>query len=779
MKTNRAVFLLFVPFLLNTGLLAAQDSVITLSADLFNDEQVIFLTDLEGWIFKQGNDPAWASPDIETADWESLRPADITFDYAEESSTFEGWFRIKIEIDSTLAELPLYWRSGTLGAMNLYLDGELIQSYGKPDSDFSSHRGYNPYNRIPDRADLESGREYLLAIYLVDHHSALENRFTFRLTRLDPWLRLAGPEFRRYVESVRAEYFIFQAVWFTALFMLTILFWTISLRAKNDDSIKLITWLNTLLFLSVVVNAIKFEFTAGIGFAVFDLLFAVTVYLGIGFVPMVITQILDGEVPDSLRKVFVLYVFLAFLDFWVSHFAFTALAIFLIILITGFCIFKSRDKISGSKWFVVVGLLLTVVWMLAYALANILAMPDFHIQNLMITFVYLTLPISLLLFISVRFNEILITTREHSREIVKLSQEKLAAEKERQRIIENQKVILEKEVQERTKELQKSLENLKAAQEQLVQQEKLASLGQLTAGIAHEIKNPLNFVNNFSEVSLELIEEVREEVKSLTPNMKRESKKPPLEGGKDDEAGQGDDAEPGYASNPDFILEILDDIEANLRKIHEHGSRADGTVKSMLLHSRGGSGEMEPADLNVLVKEYINLAFHGMRAGKEPINVDIDLQLDESIGEVPMIVEDFTRVILNLVNNAFDAMREKVKVIRSEVENREAKSETEDQSAEAIHELPLQDSNYQPKLTIRTKSENGQILIEVQDNGPGIPDEIKDNILQPFFTTKKGTQGTGLGLSITNDIVKAHGGELSLVSNPQVGTMFRIAFPNK
>ena len=184
--------------------------------------------------------------------------------------------------------------------------------------------------------------------------------------------------------------------------------------------------------------------------------------------------------------------------------------------------------------------------------------------------------------------------------------------------------------------IEEAFRELEAAQDQLVQQEKLASLGQLTAGIAHEIKNPLNFVNNFSELSVELVEEARDELSALSDQLSAKEEK---------RVGEA--------------LEILSDIEINLKKIHEHGSRADSIVKSMLQHSRGGSGKMEPTDLNALIKEYANLAFHGMRAGKDPIDVDIELELDENVGEVEMIAEDFSRVILNLCNNAFDAMREK------------------------------------------------------------------------------------------------------------------------
>jgi signal transduction histidine kinase len=348
-------------------------------------------------------------------------------------------------------------------------------------------------------------------------------------------------------------------------------------------------------------------------------------------------------------------------------------------------------------------------------------------------------------------------------------------------------------IREERDRLEIALNELNAAKDQLVQQEKLASLGQLTAGIAHEIKNPLNFVNNFSEVSVELIEEVREEISAFSKKLSES----PLSGGESDgeaRARGGSDGErneeenrnmgqesstenPPMSSevqptkplrrsmpsaqadlNPlqggediDYTLSILSDIEANLRKIHEHGSRADRIVKSMLQHSRGGDGKMEQEAINPLIKEYVNLAFHGMRAGKDPINVDIELELDEQAGEVPLIAEDFSRVILNLCNNAFDAMR--------------GKQDAGDRMQDA--------EKYVPKLTIRTFLQSGTLTIEIEDNGEGIPDHIKDKILQPFFTTKKGTAGTGLGLSITNDIIKAHGGQMDIQSK-QGQTVFTI-----
>jgi signal transduction histidine kinase len=177
----------------------------------------------------------------------------------------------------------------------------------------------------------------------------------------------------------------------------------------------------------------------------------------------------------------------------------------------------------------------------------------------------------------------------------------------------------------------------------------------------------------------------------------------------------------------------------------------------MLEHSRGGTGKVAPSDLNALVKEYVNLSFHGMRASKKPINVDLKYDLDDDIGMVPLIAEDFSRVIVNLCNNAFDAMREKLN------------SESEFQHSE----------EYTPQLKIRTNQSDTSVILEIEDNGPGIAKEVKDKILQPFFTTKKGTQGTGLGLSITNDIIKAHAGNLSIYTTPNKGSTFSIILPGE
>ncbi len=276
------------------------------------------------------------------------------------------------------------------------------------------------------------------------------------------------------------------------------------------------------------------------------------------------------------------------------------------------------------------------------------------------------------------------------------------------------------------KEVEQTLTELKQAQQQLVQSEKMASLGELTAGIAHEIQNPLNFVNNFSEVSNELIDEMKEELAT---------------------------------GNYEVAVEIADDVKENLSKINHHGKRADAIVKGMLQHSRTSSGQKESTDLNVLCDEYLRLAYHGYRAKDKSFNAQFETHFDASLPKVKVMSQDIGRVVLNLINNAFYAVNEKAKTQQSA-------------NPPSADSLP-----YQPKVTVSTKYADNKIEIAIEDNGNGIPKKIIDKIFQPFFTTKPTGQGTGLGLSLSYDIVKAHGGDLKVETEEGKGTTFVILLP--
>ncbi len=279
--------------------------------------------------------------------------------------------------------------------------------------------------------------------------------------------------------------------------------------------------------------------------------------------------------------------------------------------------------------------------------------------------------------------------------------------------------------QKANKVLESTLTNLKSTQSQLVQSEKMASLGELTAGIAHEIQNPLNFVNNFSEVSREMIDELK-----------------PFD---------------SAAADRVTVEQVLNDIDANLEKINHHGKRAADIVKGMLQHSRSSSGVKEPTDINALCDEYLRLSYHGLRAKDKSFNATMKTDFDESlsadeagIGKINIVPQDIGRVVLNLLTNAFYAVDEKKK---TGVEN------------------------YEPTVSVSTKKIDNKIEIRVTDNGNGIPTSIKEKIFQPFFTTKPTGQGTGLGLSLSYDIVKAHGGKLKVESETDKGSIFIIEIP--
>ncbi|MBN7815993.1 hypothetical protein J0A69_11160 [Algoriphagus sp. YJ13C] len=263
-------------------------------------------------------------------------------------------------------------------------------------------------------------------------------------------------------------------------------------------------------------------------------------------------------------------------------------------------------------------------------------------------------------------------------------------------------------------QIEETLKELKEAQAQLIQSEKMASLGELTAGIAHEIQNPLNFVNNFSEVSNELLDEMVEEIEN------------------------GDYEE---------VKAICEDLKENLSKINHHGKRADSIVKGMLQHSRTSSGQKEPTDLNNLIDEYLRLSYHGLRAKDKSFNSDFKTDFDPSLPNIEVVPQDIGRVILNMFNNSFFSVNEK-------------KSQNPE--------------TFQPVVEVSTKKLADGIEICISDNGNGIPEAVRDKIFQPFFTTKETGQGTGLGLSLSYDIIKAHGGSIKVDSEVGKGTSITI-----
>jgi signal transduction histidine kinase len=288
----------------------------------------------------------------------------------------------------------------------------------------------------------------------------------------------------------------------------------------------------------------------------------------------------------------------------------------------------------------------------------------------------------------------------------------------RSKALRRENKVLEDKVAHRTEQLQNSIENLKTTQTQLVQAEKMASLGELTAGIAHEIQNPLNFVNNFSEVSAELVTELKEELEK---------------------------------GNTEDVAAIADDLNANLQKIVHHGKRADSIVKNMLQHSRSSNGSKEATDINAMVDEYLRLSYHGLRAKDKSFNAVMETHFDPAVEKVLIHPQELGRVILNLLNNAFYSVHQQKRVAGK---------------------------SYEPTVSVSTFRNANGVTIQIKDNGTGIPQAVLDKIFQPFFTTKPTGEGTGLGLSLSYDIIiKGHDGKLTVSNGINSGAEFNITLP--
>lgn len=342
----------------------------------------------------------------------------------------------------------------------------------------------------------------------------------------------------------------------------------------------------------------------------------------------------------------------------------------------------------------------------------------------------LSIPVGLSLSLVQDYTRTYRSLENNLREVEQLSARTVAQEQEKQQLLARQNETLEHLVAERTAALDQSLTELKVTQDQLIQREKLASLGELTAGVAHEIQNPLNFVNNFSEVSVELLTELEEEQERPVSERDTELEK-----------------------------EILGDIKQNIGKISHHGQRAASIVKGMLQHSRTSTGQREPTDLNALTDEYLRLAYHGLRAKEKTFEVSLVTHFDPALPALPTVSQDIGRVLMNLFTNAFYAVQERTQ-------------------RDAAQRDAAQPGTYKPTVTVTTERAGDKVRIRVHDNGTGVPDEVRSKIFQPFFTTKPTGKGTGLGLSLSYDIVtKGHGGALDVQSEPGEFTEFSITLP--
>jgi signal transduction histidine kinase len=704
----------------------AQDSPVLLSAKMFTTEQLISLSGQDGWRYREGNDISWAKRDLDTNSWKKLKPEELSAKYADNTGRIEGWFRLKFKLDSSFNNIPLGIQRGGWAATDIYIDGNFFASFGNTGQEGNRYEEYNPIDKYSLPLNLSLREEHLIAMHFVDRISSIPPRQLKSEVLAGPrpksvglfnLLRLAGPSYNVWVEDAITRTLKYRTIWLSVTALLAFLFWLLAFQ--NLQERRTLFLIALCVSFSALSNLCRFYFAdPEVSFLVFrisDLIGTLSIWVFYILIFLIVTRVLHFNLSKWIQRFLIGF---SFLGVFVALSTSTGLYLQIVSIIGFFIflyiIFSSWKKLRGAQWAIVTGLSLTVLFAGVTMLLFFLNMlPNGSL--LLLSGVYLSIPFSLLAYVSLRFREIIREVRENARQVVEMTEEKKG-----QAI--KQKVILEEEVARQTLELRTTLENLKSTQTQLIQSEKMASLGELTAGIAHEIQNPLNFVNNFSEVNAELIQELKGE------------------------------AEKG---NLEEVKGIAKEIEFNSEKINHHGKRADAIVKGMLLHSRSSSGIKEPTDINALANEYLRLSYHGLRAKDKSFNATMKTDFDDSIGKINIIPQDIGRVVLNLINNAFYAVGEK-------------KKHTSTGSAQ---------NGYEPTVSVSTKKTNGKVEIKVADNGNGIPQKVLDKIFQPFFTTKPTGQGTGLGLSLSYDIVKAHGGEIKVKTEENEGTEFIIQLP--
>jgi two-component system NtrC family sensor kinase len=695
----------------------AQDTITNITPGVFDDNGQYFIVKADGWLFKPGSDTAWARKDIDTKNWQKMSPGELSAKNADKNGRAEGWFRLKIKIGNTFTDGRLGIKSAWWAAEDIYVDGQLITCYGNTGVNGKPFRESRAAGHvaIPIPINFKPGTAHTIAVHFVDYIAPL---LPLRLKSEDASssgmvsITSEGYNFN-YSKIIQSESMAV-AAWVSVCTVLCLLFWLLYVQNPQEKSLKIIALGSTCLTLNMLMLGLRSIF--GLRYLywfIFAWAVNLCVFLTLTFIVLILVSVFARKITNAL-KVFVVIFFIGtvianFLSQNINNILFGATTIIAAGL-NIYYIVSSWKSLRGPQWAIVVGIMVSLFCGVMFACMSNNVSSNAGIISL--TGYSLSFPLSLLVYVSMRFKEIITEVRANAAQVVQLSEEKELEALNRQK-------VLEQEVNRQTAEIRTTLDNLKAAQTQLIQSEKMASLGELTAGIAHEIQNPLNFVNNFSEVNTELIDEMQQEM----------------------DKGDYDEAKA-----------IAVDIKENQVRICQHGKRADFIVKGMLQHSRTSTGEREPTNINTLADEFLKLSYHGLRAKDKNFNAELTTHFDETMPKVNIVAQDIGRVLLNLFNNAFYAVNEKINTAGTA---------------------------YQPEVTVSTfKPPSGGLGVKVADNGNGIPDAIKDKIMQPFFTTKPTGEGTGLGLSLSYDIVvKGHGGSITVNTKEGEFTEFTLILP--
>ena len=675
-----------------------------------------------GWRWHAGNLPNGASPDLDASRWDTV-PAYPTIDQlAGFRQQGVGWLHQTIQLDSAIAKLSLSIRVFNRRVTGLYVDGQLVHQFSTTDQQghVNSIR-FSPSGEYFLLPPLSAGVHTLAlqALYIpdpwyvprrIDHIGTV---FSVRITQTDGLPALTAKKI--YGDTLQNYWLL---GFFLALAVIYLLYY--SLRRRRIDLIFGLTML--LGVLNFLASEVPPYASSPQQEAWFIMISGLTLSLYFGALLFIYYLHLNQRPPwvywltmaVMLGNVFVAsYSSYDFTDY-VFPLSVTALLTLGMTLSVRAVKRNLKDGWIVLGSFVILIVVLTSQLILSIYLRTLLDTTFWTaLEQFLGTLFFLTVPLTLALLLARENAQTNAQLAHNLAEVKQLSEDKEA-------ILTQQKAFLEQQVAARTAELSQSLAELRATQQQLVQREKMASLGELTAGIAHEIQNPLNFVNNFSEVSTELVSELEEEQQKPT-------------------------------RDPELETELLSDLKQNLQKITHHGGRASSIVRGMLEHSRTSAGQKQASDLNALADEYLRLSYHGLRAKEKEFNAKLVTDFDPNLPLVPVVSQEIGRVLLNLFNNAFYAVQQRT---------------------------TMGSTTYEPTVSVSTKAVARGIEIRVSDNGTGIPAGVLDKIFQPFFTTKPSGQGTGLGLSLSYDIVtKGHGGSFRVESVEGEGSTFVIELP--
>ena len=666
------------------------------------------------WQYKSGKaTPAFFSPSFNDENWQTV--SNTYFDQISPASpnwNGIGIFRKNFSVPDSLKGRNVELFLTQVGASEIYLDGQMLCHYG------------NVTGKMDDQIivqksvlfKLDSAAAHVLAIYYSNRikHSLVDryglSGFGINLSAVTP------------VNSDDDYYFYHMIISLGIILSFCLFFWCIYAFYPSRLA-SLITALQLTNFSLIFAGGMLRDYTNTdlkqflLGQTFWEIGFSCTFGWALVLVHTLYYKKLTWRTWVVGSLMFITLLLVLFQSNWWYNIARTLIVVYLIetwrVLILGL-----RQKRTGF-WILAIGFFLNIAGTV-FIILDLFHVFPWHItstQNILGVVTDLSFPLTVALHLAWEFGSANRDLRKQLVHVKELSKKTLEQEQEKQQLLSTQNEMLDQQVTQRTAELSHSLNELRSTQAQLIQSEKMASLGELTAGIAHEIQNPLNFVNNFSEVNDELIEEMN---------------------------GEEDINE---------IKAIASDIKQNNDKIALHGKRADAIVKGMLQHSRTTSGQKELTDINKLADEYFRLSYHGIRAKDKSFNAEIQTDFDGSIGKINVVPQDIGRVMLNLINNAFYAVNEKAASCK-----RQAVS-------------------YEPRVSVKTKRVAEKTLISVTDNGNGIPKNIVDKIFQPFFTTKPTGQGTGLGLSLAYDIAKAHGGEIKVQTKEGEGSEFIVQLP--